>query len=235
MFRHFRGIDKEARFRAAAKLIGCKDELLDVGGGTGDFFDFCHLSGTVADLSPHESLFGYVVSKHPYVTFANCNLPFKDRAFDAVLCLDTLEHIPKSSRPSMLLELQRVSRDRIILTFPERHYFLPVLLAIAELYHRVRASSVMRTSLRQHLQFGLPSGDEILAAVDGNVWTIEQKSLIGRRATFAWILQLLLPIIAFAPINSIMSSLLSVFPEHGESGDRLIFLRSTEHYAQKKS
>ena len=43
-------------------------------------------------------------------------LPFPDRAFDFVICCETLEHVPNPV--SLLNELARVCRDRLFLTIP---------------------------------------------------------------------------------------------------------------------
>jgi len=45
------------------------------------------------------------------------NLPFRDKIFGAVICIDTLEHIPKKSRNVAIKELLRVG-ERVIFRFP---------------------------------------------------------------------------------------------------------------------
>lgn len=48
------------------------------------------------------------------------NLPFKDREFDTVICLGTLEHIKNTERG--INELVRVMRKRLIISFPTVGY-----------------------------------------------------------------------------------------------------------------
>lgn len=47
-----------------------------------------------------------------------CRLPFKDKAFDVVVSIDAVEHIPKFIRHSLYTELQRVCKKRLIITCP---------------------------------------------------------------------------------------------------------------------
>lgn len=45
-------------------------------------------------------------------------LPFADRSFDAVISLDTLEHVPPAERGAFVADLARVARRRLILAMP---------------------------------------------------------------------------------------------------------------------
>jgi len=47
-----------------------------------------------------------------------CQLPFPDKTFDLVVCMDTLEHIPKQQRVKAVVEIVRVTRCRAIIGFP---------------------------------------------------------------------------------------------------------------------
>lgn len=47
-----------------------------------------------------------------------CFLPFKEKSFDLVLALDLLEHISKKNGKKLLLDLDRVARQRIVLSLP---------------------------------------------------------------------------------------------------------------------
>jgi hypothetical protein len=222
------GLDKQLRFQSVAELLHDGETILDVGGGRGDFFNFAICSGIIADLSPDKSLFGRVRVSYPFVTFDGLSLPFKDRSFDTVVCLDTLEHVSKAKRGGLLRELQRVSRSRIILTFPERQFFFPVLFAVACLYDRLRLNSFMLKSLKEHSRFGLPSKDEILGSVDAGKWMVHHSSFMSRRATLFWIMQLLFPFLATARVNKMAADLLSLVRDRGGS-ERLITLERLEN------
>jgi Methyltransferase domain len=207
------GLDKHLRFQSVAQLLHDREMILDVGGGRGDFFDFASCSGIVADLPPDQSLFGKARISHPIVYFDGVKLPFRDESFDTVVCLDTLEHASKDRRSSLLRELQRVSSNRIILTFPERQFFLPVLLAIARLYDQLKISSFMRKSLEEHCRFGLPSSDEVLGNIDADKWASRVLTFMGRRATLFWITQLFLPFLATPRVNKMAAHMLSQVSE----------------------
>ena len=46
------------------------------------------------------------------------DLPFRDRSFDYVLCIEVLEHLPPELRPRIVSEMCRVSRKMVIITHP---------------------------------------------------------------------------------------------------------------------
>ena len=45
-------------------------------------------------------------------------LPFRNNAFDVVVCVDTLEHIPREFRKRVLQELKRVTKRRVVVHGP---------------------------------------------------------------------------------------------------------------------
>ncbi|MFZ5433540.1 MAG: class I SAM-dependent methyltransferase [Calditrichota bacterium] len=45
-------------------------------------------------------------------------LPFRDRSFDVVICIEVLEHIPESERRRVVSEMIRVARQKVIITHP---------------------------------------------------------------------------------------------------------------------
>jgi SAM-dependent methyltransferase len=50
-----------------------------------------------------------------------CALPFEDRSFDLVICLEVLEHLPEPGRA--LRELKRVARSGCLLSVPHEPFF----------------------------------------------------------------------------------------------------------------
>jgi SAM-dependent methyltransferase len=51
-------------------------------------------------------------------------LPFKENSFDAIICLEVLEHLEKQYGEYLLSELERVARKQILLTTPVGRYEL---------------------------------------------------------------------------------------------------------------
>ena len=47
-----------------------------------------------------------------------CDLPFKSKSFDTIVCVEAIEHIAPEKIPSFFQELDRVARKRIIITTP---------------------------------------------------------------------------------------------------------------------
>jgi SAM-dependent methyltransferase len=54
----------------------------------------------------------------PFVRASAMALPFADRTWDAVTCIDVLEHVPLEQRARILGELVRVGRELLVVAFP---------------------------------------------------------------------------------------------------------------------
>jgi len=82
-------------------------------------------------------------------------LPFKDKSFDAVASLDTLEHIPAGRRPEFLHELARAARGSVLLSAPFRD---PEIERAESLLSRQIKDrhGVEHEQLREHERNGLP-------------------------------------------------------------------------------
>jgi len=59
------------------------------------------------------------------------NMPFSDSQFDVVLCCEVLEHLPFGDFPFALRELNRVAKNTVILSLPDktRHFGVAVCFA----------------------------------------------------------------------------------------------------------
>lgn len=58
-------------------------------------------------------------SRHPRVMASGLALPFRTDSAECVLAVDVLEHVPENLREGFVAELCRVSRSRVVLTFPQ--------------------------------------------------------------------------------------------------------------------
>jgi ubiquinone/menaquinone biosynthesis C-methylase UbiE len=104
---------------AIAALEECgADTVLDIGAGSHGLSWYWSGSVVQTDLS-------FVAIEEPlrtgtasFVVSTAERLPFQDEAFDAVLSIDMLEHLPESIRGGAIKEAFRVGRRTVILVFP---------------------------------------------------------------------------------------------------------------------
>lgn len=61
------------------------------------------------------------------------NLPFDAGSFDCILCCQVLEHLPFQDLPGVLRELERVVRDRVVLSVPQGRKFIKVEFAASKI------------------------------------------------------------------------------------------------------
>ncbi|HEX4009191.1 MAG TPA: glycosyltransferase [Solirubrobacteraceae bacterium] len=94
-------------------------------------------------------------------------LPFADRAFDTVVCLDVLEHVPPADREAFVADLARVAARRALVACPSNEAeWVDDVLRAGFAAHGVPAPDWMN----EHDEFGVPSAQEIrswCAGVDG--------------------------------------------------------------------
>ena len=134
--------DRYQRFRAVADLIrGLQQKsltILDVGGDDGALGRFLHGHHyTCVDLI--QGVDGSA-------------LPYPDRAFDVVVSIDVLEHVPPARRQRFISEMIRVARRRIYLATP-----LATSAEAEQLVYRLTGNAW----LKEHLEHGLPTAAEI--------------------------------------------------------------------------
>jgi GT2 family glycosyltransferase/SAM-dependent methyltransferase len=89
-------------------------------------------------------------------------LPFGDGAFDAVVALEVLEHMPAGRRRRFLAECARVARHGVVLTCPNG------VPEVAEAERLVSAAFQQQHGyphpfLKEHQEFGIPSEPEVVA------------------------------------------------------------------------
>ena len=98
-------------------------------------------------------------------------LPFKDAAFDVAVAIEVLEHVPPAQRPSLIRELQRVSRQATIVCCPVG---TPEVVE-AERQFSASAKAVSGRDvdfLLEHHEHGLPDAAEVVS------WFSEPRSAL---------------------------------------------------------
>jgi hypothetical protein len=90
-------------------------------------------------------------------------LPFGDRAFDVVVSLDMLEHIPPTQRRRVMSELARVTRRRLVLACPAGGPALAADRRVAARIRRLRGR--VPPWLEEHLENGFPEPTQLRDAL----------------------------------------------------------------------
>jgi len=93
-----------------------------------------------------------------------CRLPFRDEAFDVIVSVDAVEHIPKPIRHNFYKELKRVCKKRFILTCPMQSsdgIFQGKRYDITFQYLYEKIYGVKEPNTAQHIAAGHPTTEEI--------------------------------------------------------------------------
>lgn len=141
-FRHLL-VDKELR-----KVDGLKT-VLDVGGSLGEFRKFRgYLKVVTADVAGGD------------VIYDGNKLPFADNSFDAVVSIDTLEHVPSEKRVKFMGELARAAKKVLVVIAP---YASGGHLRYEEKIKTefLKRGKVVPEYLREHLKYGLVTDEQI--------------------------------------------------------------------------
>jgi SAM-dependent methyltransferase len=149
--------DTYERLRLAADALGGENRtVLDVGGLRGQLQRFIPAGTRV--YAVNVTFDGDMVAD-------GHSLPNPDGSVDAVCCLDVLEHLPRANREQFTCECRRVARKVVVVVVPlwsEQH---------AEHEHRLFCDGEQdedsRRFLEEHVRFGLPTLDELLALFPG--------------------------------------------------------------------
>jgi hypothetical protein len=123
--------------------------ILDVGGRTDLLVRFTSYPVTTINVDGSADL--------PY---DGQTIPFAENSFTAVINIDTLEHVPAEQRFRFVRECVRVARNLVIVAAPmgtPRH--IEQERALDDLHRRVTGQP--HVYLSEHIQYGLPTEDEI--------------------------------------------------------------------------
>jgi len=96
--------------------------VLDVGVFTGQFLDVLSLSNRfshVEGIDIVEKQGFFTISDNYTRRIADCReLPYDDNSFDAVVCMEVLEHLAVEDFPKALSEIRRVCSGQLIMSVP---------------------------------------------------------------------------------------------------------------------
>jgi SAM-dependent methyltransferase len=206
-FTHFRvtsrTLDAALRYRAVFALLEDRwhpgIRVLEVGSGSGGAAEWTdeQIVGVDTAFGRTEERTRPNLIEHPGSVTA---IPLPDASFDAVLCLDMLEHVPPGDRPQAIAELTRVLAPggRLLLTFPSG----PAAEKLDRWLNRAYAAKHGKPHpwVAEHLELGLPDANEIAAiaratgtnvSIRPNVWAPAWRFLhgtytVGHGKPFTW-------------------------------------------------
>jgi SAM-dependent methyltransferase len=100
-------------------------------------------------------------------------LPFGDKAFDAVVALDLLEHVPAEDRERALSELRRVTRRRLIVAGPTGAQALAADRRLASMLRKPPGWLV------EHISLGFPTREQVASALEpyGTLYLLENENV----------------------------------------------------------
>lgn len=88
--------------------------FLDVGCGRGEILEYAKRKGF---RTCGTEIVSYLVNPEKSIIYAEAdNLPFADKSFDYITCLDVIEHLVPGIEIPVFQEFKRVARDRILMT-----------------------------------------------------------------------------------------------------------------------
>lgn len=152
------GLDIYERHSIISRILtkGESKSVIDVGG----------TSGLLQMFLNHFEVIALNIDDSGDVRYAGNMLPYEDNFFDAVVSLDTLEHIPHQDRKGFVEEMLRVAKKEVIFCTPlgtELHRTIEIELNDA--WRREFGED--HRFLMEHIDNGLPTLSEITKILAG--------------------------------------------------------------------
>lgn len=172
-----RDMDAGVRYGPLVGQVRAAARVLEVGSGPAGIAPFARRRVIGADLSfdgPRD------LRLHP-VTARGSALPFPGKAFDVVVCVDVLEHVPEGERAAVMAELARVCAERLLIAVPTGPDAAAADRAADELHRRTGHGG--HRWLAEHIECGLPEADDIRRLVV----TAGGRVVSERRYTPIWL------------------------------------------------
>ncbi|MBI5118363.1 class I SAM-dependent methyltransferase [Candidatus Poribacteria bacterium] len=132
------GLMRESDYRRLSYVYSCIKHfgsVLDIGVASGQFMNILAMSGKFKrvcgiDIEQH-SKYARFTDSYEIHTAGVDNMPFGEKEFDVVTCMEVLEHLDSDTFQKALGEIRRICRLQLIVTVPLNEDPLPP-------YHRLR-------------------------------------------------------------------------------------------------
>lgn len=193
--------------------------LLEVGSGSRGISDFTAQPVVGVDVA-------FATAPAPgmcAVRASALHLPFKNGAFEQVVCSDMLEHLAASQRIAAVRELVRVTRARLFLSFPCDAAAREADSRLSRFYRRLGIREP--DWLLQHLERTIPDSgvvDQALDEIRVRVSRYDGESACAH----CWISLL----ISMRWLNTIWRTILSGKPSRARKLSKFGVLRGKKHY-----
>ncbi len=155
--------DVAMRYLPIVRLLrerGLAGDVTDVGSGPDGIAPYLRerIVGVDTDLHP---------PVHPLMTALNASglrTPFADRSRPCVISVDMLEHVPRDVRQAAVDELVRIAGRMLVIAAPVGKLAEKHDREVAARFREVRGAEYRY--LREHLEYGLPSEEELRGYVE---------------------------------------------------------------------
>ena len=91
-------------------------------------------------------------------------LPFRKNSYDVVISVDVLEHLKKEDRPKAIFEMMRVAKKLAVIAVPVGELSQNQDKELYSHWHRLKKNEDL--FLKEHVENGLPTSEEILVNID---------------------------------------------------------------------
>ncbi|MBC8277194.1 MAG: methyltransferase domain-containing protein [FCB group bacterium] len=167
--KYLHGMDSYERHKAVADIIDkspCNSKsILDVGGETKI------TTNRLAYFLRNRNVMTANVITKTGLQVSGVELPIEDKSCDAVVSIDTLEHIPKKDREKAISEYYRIATKEVILTGPiDNEYQRNSEKRVNEAYKKLFGRD--HHYLIEHLNYGDPSIEDLKRWCEGKEHTI---------------------------------------------------------------